>query len=391
MSQPTSDPLLAWREQFPALAQSTYMVSHSLGAMPRATEQNMQEFLRLWVEKGIVAWDDWIPAVTAAAGRIGRIIGAPEGTVIMQPNVSAVMAVLASCLDYGGKRNKIVYSALEFPTVSYVWQAEARRGARPVVVPGDAEGIGLDTDRLCAAIDEETLLVPLSHVLFRSSYITDAETIVRRAHEVGAMVVLDMYQSAGVVPVDVTRLGVDFACGGSVKWLCGGPGAGYVYVRPDLLQRFAPRVTGWFGHEAPFSFTMPEQRYAPSMWRYVAGTPTIAAMYQARAGAEIVGEIGAAAIREKSLRQTARVLQRVDAAGYRLGSPRKDLWRGGTVVFDFPGSADVAKRLNQRRFLCDHRPGAGIRMSPHFYTTDAECDAFMDEVARLLAEPATRS
>jgi kynureninase len=378
--------MLHHRKLFPALESSTYMVSHSLGAMPKATEQHMAEFLRLWVEKGIVAWDDWLPAVTGAAGRIGRLIGAPEGTVIMHQNVSTVMSVLASCLDYSGKRNKIVYSALEFPTVSYVWQAEQRRGARVVVLPGDDDGVGFSVDRMCEAIDEETLLVPLSLVLFRSSFISDAETIVRRAHEVGAMVVLDMYQAVGVVPVDVTRLGVAFACGGSVKWLCGGPGAAYLYVRPDLMTRFAPRVTGWFGHEAPFAFTMPEQRYAQNVWRYMGGTPVIAAMYQARAGAEIIGEIGVANIREKSLRQTARLIMRVDAAGFRLNSPRKDMVRGGTVVFDFPGSEAVAKKLNQRKFLCDHRPGAGVRVSPHFYTTDAECDAFMDEVVRLSQE-----
>jgi kynureninase len=266
--------------------------------------------------------------------------------------------------------------------VSYVWQAERRRGAEVVVVPSD-DGIRVDTGRLCEAIDERTLIVPISHVLFRSSAVKDVPAIVARARAVGAMVLLDCYQSAGTLPFDVTQLGVDFACGGSVKWLCGGPGAAYLYVRPDRIRQLAPRATGWFGHERPFEFAMPEQRYADGIWRFMAGTPAVAALYQARAGAEMIAAIGVERIRQKSLRQTARVLELCDAAGYRVNTPRGPSERGGTVCFDFDGSERVAERLNQTGFLCDHRPQAGIRMSPHFYTTDEEVDRFMAEVARL--------
>jgi len=380
---PAADPLLKLRSEFPVLEQSVYMVSHSLGAMPRAAEAAMAEFGTLWRERSITAWEPWLAEVDLAAARLGRIFGAPAGSVIMLPNVSTVMAVLASCLDYSGPRNRIVYSEMEFPSVSYVWQAEARRGADVVVVPAQDGGRRADAAALCAAIDERTLIVPLSQVMFRYSYVPDVAAIVRRAHEVGALVVLDMYQSVGVVPVDVTALGVDFACGGSVKWLCGGPGAGYLYVRPDHLTEFAPRVTGWFGHHHPFAFSMPAQDYATNMWRYLGGTPVIAAMYQARAGAEIVGALPADAIRAKSLRQTQRVIDRVDREGFTLNSPRDDVHRGGTVVFDFAGADKVAAALNKAKYYCDHRPGAGIRMSPHFYTSDGECDTFMDEVVRL--------
>ena len=381
MSLAESD-LLALREQFPALASSVYMISHSLGAMPRAAQVALNEYAQLWVEKSITAWEDWIKESKLAAARIEKILGAASGTVQMATNVSQVQATLASCLDYSGPRNRVVYTSLNFPTVSYVWKAEERRGAEVVVVPSD-DGIGVPTERLLAAIDERTLVVPISHVLFRSSFIQDAAAIVKRAHEVGAMVILDTYQSAGTIPLDVTALGVDFVCGGSVKWLCGGPGAAYLYVRPDLIPRFAPRTTGWFAHRAPFAFTMPDQEYAEDVSRYGGGTLAIAPLYQARAGAELIGRIGVTAIRQKSLRQTAHMLKRAADAGYRINSPQSESQRGGTVVMDFAGADKVCAELNRRKFFCDHRPGGGLRASPHFYTTDAEVDRFMDEVETL--------
>ena len=381
MSLAESD-LLALREQFPALASSVYMISHSLGAMPRAAQVALNEYAQLWVEKSITAWEDWIKESKLAAARIEKILGAAAGTVQMATNVSQVQATLASCLDYSGPRNRVVYTSLNFPTVSYVWKAEERRGAEVVVVPSD-DGIGVPTERLLAAIDERTLVVPISHVLFRSSFIQDAAAIVKRAHEVGAMVILDTYQSAGTIPLDVTALGVDFVCGGSVKWLCGGPGAAYLYVRPDLIPRFTPRTTGWFAHRAPFAFTMPDQEYAEDVSRYGGGTLAIAPLYQARAGAELIGSIGVTAIRQKSLRQTAHMLKRAADAGYRINSPQSESQRGGTVVMDFAGADKVCAELNRRKFFCDHRPGGGLRASPHFYTTDAEVDRFMDEVETL--------
>ena len=381
MSLAESD-LLALREQFPALASSVYMISHSLGAMPRAAQVALNEYAQLWVEKSITAWEDWIKESKLAAARIEKILGAAAGTVQMATNVSQVQATLASCLDYSGPRNRVVYTSLNFPTVSYVWKAEERRGAEVVVVPSD-DGIGVPTERLLAAIDERTLVVPISHVLFRSSFIQDAAAIVKRAHEVGAMVILDTYQSAGTIPLDVTALGVDFVCGGSVKWLCGGPGAAYLYVRPDLIPRFTPRTTGWFAHRAPFAFTMPDQEYAEDVSRYGGGTLAIAPLYQARAGAELIGRIGVTAIRQKSLRQTAHMLKRAAEAGYRINSPQSESQRGGTVVMDFAGADKVCAELNRRKFFCDHRPGGGLRASPHFYTTDAEVDRFMDEVETL--------
>jgi kynureninase len=292
------------------------------------------------------------------------------------------MAVVASCFEYTPERNKVVYEALQFPTVSYVWQAEQRRGAQCVLVPSK-DGMTIDTDAMCAAIDEKTLLVPISHVVFSSGYIQDAKRIIERAKQVGAHVVLDCYQSVGTLPFDVHELGVSFACGGSVKYLCGGPGASWLYVRPDLIETLQPRVTGWFGNEAPFAFTMPAQSYADNVWRFMGGTPAVAALYQARAGHTIIGEIGVRRIREKSLVMTQACIDWVDELGMKLNSPRAAEQRGGSIVFDFVGSADVCRELNRRKFFCDHRPGVGIRMAPHFYTKREEVDLFFGELKKI--------
>lgn len=381
MSPP--DDLLRLRKEFPSLEGCCHMISHSLGAMPARAGEHLATLAELWSRRSITAWDEWLPEVDRAAARIGRLLGAPEGTVTMNQNVSTISAVLASCLEYGPDRDEVVFDDHNFPSVSYVWKAEERRGAKVHIVASEPGETAARLDDLLAAITERTVVVPISHVNFRTSHIQDARRIVQRAHEMGALVVLDTYQSLGVVPFDVVELGVDFVVGGSVKWLCGGPGAAYLYVRKDLIPRFAPRVTGWFGHERPFAFAMPEQRYADNVWRYVGGTPAIAALYQARAGVEILAEAGIDAVRQKSLRQTQRMIDLVDEHGFTLRSPRSSEIRGGTVIFDFPESGPAAMELNRRRFFCDHRPGAGIRVSPHFYTKDDEVEAFFAEVLSL--------
>jgi kynureninase len=382
MIDPVADSLLEWRAKFPALETCVHMISHSLGCVPAQAAEDLREFAEIWATRSITAWSDWLPEVDRAATRIEKIISAPRGTVVMNQNVSTIMAVVASCLDYTPARNKIVYEALQFPTVSYVWQAEQRRGAECVLVPSQ-DGITIDVDAMCAAIDEHTLAVPMSHVIFSSAYIQDAKKICAKAKAVGAHVILDCYQSVGIIPLDVVDLGVSFACGGSVKYLCGGPGAAWLYIRPDLIPQFAPRVTGWFGNEAPFAFTMPAQTYAETAWRYMGGTPAIAALYQARAGQAIVGEIGVTRIRAKSLVMTERVIGWVDELGFKLNSPRPEAQRGGSVVFDFAGAADVCRELNRRKFFCDHRPGVGIRIAPHFYSKGEEIELFFAELRKI--------
>ena len=381
MADPVAESLLEYRKHFPALEECVHFISHSLGCVPAQAKEDLGEFFELWRTKSITAWGDWLPEVDRAAARIEKIVSAPGGTVIMNQNVSTVMSVLASCVDYPPQRNKIVYEAQMFPTVSYVWQAEKRRGAQCVVVPAK-DGM-MDADAICAAIDERTLFVPLQHVVFATAQIMDVKKIVARARQVGAHVILDCYQSIGTVPIDVVDLGVSFACGGSVKYVCGGPGAAWLYVRKDLIEQFAPRVTGWFGNEAPFAFTMPEQSYAETVWRYMGGTPAVAALYQARAGQTLIGEIGVRRIREKSLAMTQKCIDWVDELGLELNSPRPAEIRGGSVVFDFVGSADVCRELNRRKFFCDHRPVAGIRIAPHYYTKPEEVDLFFTELKKV--------
>jgi kynureninase len=312
---------------------------------------------------------------------VGAIVGAGEGETVMQQNVSICQWIVGSCFDWRARRNKLVSDGLNFPTNDYNYHGLARQGARVVSVPGPM-------DQHLEAIDEETALVSVSHVAFRNSYLEDLRAIVARAHAVGAMVVADLYQSAGTVPVNVRELGVDFATGGSVKWLCGGPGAGYLYVRRDLWPKLEPAATGWSAHEQPFGFEGGPIRYADSAFRFLNGTPNVPALYSARSGYEIVHEVGVEGIREKSLRQTARLMELADAAGFKVNTPRDPAKRGGVVVLDVPDGAAVTKELARREVLVDYRPGAGIRVAPHFYTTDDEVERTVAEIVDIVGKGA---
>jgi kynureninase len=374
--------LLAFRDEFPTLATSVHLISHSLGAMPKRARTRAMEFLDHWEQDSIEAWHTWLPYVTDLGNVIADVVGVPHGSVVMNQNVSTIQAIVASALDFSGPRKKVVYSDLNFSTVHYVWREQSRRGAEICVVPG-RDGIHPPMEELLAAIDERTLIVPISHVLFRSSAVKDVRAIVEKAHRVGAMVFLDCYQSAAVIPLQLAAWDLDLACGGSVKWACGGPGAAWLYVKPELLSRFEPAFTGWFGHAEPFAFDMGPMRYAKDIWRMVGGTPAIPALYTARSGWEIIREIGVEKIRRKSLRQTRLLRDLCEAQGFRINTPVADDARGGTICFSFPGDAAISKALLDRRFFHDYRPACGLRASPHFYTTDDELRAFVDEIIRL--------
>jgi kynureninase len=382
-STSASDRLLEWRSEFPILADSTYLVSHSLGAMPRGAARRLQEYAETWATRGVRAWaEGWWRMPSTVGDEVGRIIGAAPGTVVMHQNVSICQSLILSCFDLRGRRNKIVYEDLNFPSVMYVYEAQRRLGARIVTVKSD-DGITVPLDRMLAAIDEETLLVPLSHVVFKSGYVQDVAAVVRRAHDVGALVVADLYQSAGTVPVDVSAWDVDFATGGSVKWLCGGPGAGYLYVAPRLLSSLEPRVTGWMAHERPFDFAPGPIDYARDATRFLHGTPAVPALYAARAGYAIVSAVGVPAIRRKSERQVQLILDLARARGITPRAPETPIERGGMVILDVPHGEAVTRELLRREILVDHRPGAGIRLSPHFYTSDDEVRHAVDEIAAI--------
>jgi kynureninase len=379
-----SDPLLAWRGEFPILAHSTYLVSHSLGAMPSGAAAALQSYAEAWATRGVRAWaEGWWRMPLTLGDQLGRIIGAPPGSMAMHQNVSVVQSLIVSCFDFSGRRNKIVYEDLNFPSVMYVYEAQRALGARVVTVPSP-DGMRVPLELMLEAIDEETLLVPISHVVFKSGYQQDVAAIVRRAHDVGALVVADLYQSAGTVPVDLGAWDVDLATGGSVKWLCGGPGAGFLYVAPRLQQRLAPRVTGWMAHARPFAFEPGAIDYAPDMARFLHGTPAVPALYAARAGYEILERIGVSAIREKSLRQTSLLLELARSHGFAPRTPERPEERGGMVILDVPHGEAVTRELLRREILVDHRPGAGIRVSPHFYTADEELERVVAEIRSIL-------
>lgn len=379
----TADPLLRCRRDFPTLRESVHLISHSLGAMPAAAFERLRAFGEKWRDDSIEAWHDWLPLVVETGDQIGAILGAPRGTVVMHQNVSSLMAIVLSCFDYRSERRRLVSTDMNFPSVHYVLREQERLGAELVVVPS-RDRITVETDDVIRAIDERTLAVVVELVLFRSGYIQDARAIARAAHEKGALVIIDAYQAVGAIPVDVREIDCDFLMGGSVKWLCGGPGAAYLYVKRSRIPEFQPRDCGWFSHKEPFAFVLDRIDYRDDVMRYMGGTPAVPALYASAAGREYVRKLGVPAIRKKALRQTARLVELADERGFKVNTPREPTRRGNMVCVDFDGAERVHHELLKRRFLIDYRPGSGIRMSPHFYTRDDELDALFREVDKLL-------
>lgn len=383
-----SDPLLAFRAEFPILERTTYLVSHSLGAMPRTVPDRLAEYVDTWAELGVRAWaNGWWEMPISVANEIAPLLGAAAGEVVMVPNVSLGQAAVISALQYKAPRDRIVMTELDFPSVRYVYDQLATRLGATVVVVRSEDGVSIDEDRLLAQIDERTALVAISHVLFRSAYIMDVEKICRHAHDVGALVSLDAFHSVGVIPVDVKRIGVDFLTGGVLKWLCGGPGGCFLFVAPDVSATHAPALTGWQAHRHPFGFE-PTMDYADGVARWLSGTPVIPALYAATEGPRLVRRAGIDAIRAKSIRQTERLIALADERGYPVRAPRDSARRGGTVALDVPHAYEVAQFLLSRDIIVDYRPNAGIRIAPHFYTSDAELERAIDAVDEALASGA---
>ena len=380
-----SDALLRFRDEFPILKNTVYMISNSLGAMPRGVEDSLGTYTELWKTRGVRAWEEtWWDLARLVGDEIGVLMNAQPGTVAIHQNVTTCEAIVASCLDFSGKRNKVVYDDMNFPSVMYFWEGQKAIGTRVHMVKTD-DGVTVPLERLLDAIDEETAIVPISHVLFRSAYIQDAKAIIEKAHKVGALVLLDTFQSLGTVPVDVQALNVDFATGGVLKWLCGGPGTCYLYVRPDLARKLEPKFTGWMAHKRPFQFIVGPVDYTESPYRFMTGTPNIAALFAARPGLKIIREAGVQAIREKSQRQTAKLIELADQRGWPVHTPRDLEQRSGTVSIDMPDAKNVCAELLKRDVVVDWRPQAGVRFSPHFYNTDEELVTAIEAVEEILA------
>jgi kynureninase len=378
--------LLSLRAEFPILERTTYLINNSLGAMPRGVEDELATFARAWGERGVRAWSEgWWEMSAETGDLLAPLLGVKPGAVSMHQNVAVAAALFISSLDYPVERNRIVYTELNFPNVMYIMEGERRKGAEIVMVPSD-DGIGVPTERLLAAIDERTRLVPISHTLFRSAFVQDAQAIARRCREVGAILLLDVYQSAGVLPLELEAWGVHAATGGSVKWLCGGPGAGFLWVNPEIAETLQPTFTGWQADDEPFLFRPGPIHYRKEAnWRFLTGTPNIPALYSCRPGYKIVAGVGAQRIRERSLALTSHLIQAAEEAGFQVRTPRDPKHRGGTVSIWHENAEHLCHEMIDREIICDYRPRAGIRLSPHFYNTEAELDHAIATLRELVS------
>ena len=387
----SSDKLLQWRGEFPLLARCNYLISNSLGAMPRKVYDSLQFYADTWGEHGVSAWGmGWFELPQTVGGKIAPLMGAAKDTVLVHQNASIANSILFGGMDFSdSRRNKVVITDMDFPSDIYVlrrWLPDDMR----VHCVKSPDGIAIDTDELLDAIDERTRLVSVSHVLFRSAYIMPAKAIVDKAHRVGAQVVFNGYHSVGVIPVDVGAMNADYYIGGTLKWLCGGPGGVFMYVRPDLLPSLEPKVTGWFAHQSPFAFDVENLELRTDAYRLMNGTPGIASLHAVQPGVDIVAEIGVAAIRQKSMRQTSMIVDLADAAGYEVASPRDPAARAGTVTVNPPHAYEVSCEMLARGIKIDYRPNAGIRIAPHFYNTDEEIAQAMEAMGEIVADGGLR-
>ena len=373
------------RDEFPSLARWIHLLSHSLGPMPRGARESFDRYLRRWEDYGSDnAWKaEWWDLSARVGDRLALLLGAAPGSVQVQPNASVAQSAVASCLDFDSGRRKIVTTALEFPTTEYVWREQERAGARVEVVPSE-DGVTVPIERLLESIDEETALVVISHASYRSSFLVDPRAIAARAHSVGSLLLLDVYQTAGVLPLRVADWEIDFAVGGTIKWLCGGPACGYLYVRPALRATLEPRLTGWIAHESPFDFAPGRIRYDRSARRFAQGTPSIPALYSCLPGLEILLDVGVAEIAEESRRRTQRIVATALDRGWDLRSPAEFDRRGGSVMIGAPEPEGLERQLARRGVLVDWRPGV-LRISPHFFNTDEEIAEALEILSELLA------
>ena len=370
------------REHFPILDDSTYLVSHSMGAAPLQAKAALESYWHEWAKEGPEAWERWLPSIAEIADGIGSLIGAPAGSVFLGPNVSSMQAALATCVSLDGDRNEVLYEALQFPSLTYVWHEWERFGAKVVTV-ASPDGRTIPTERIVEKITERTAIAVLSHAYYVSGAVADVRAIQRRCRETGTLLCVDAYQTTGVYPYDVTDWDLDVVTGGSHKWLCGGPGCAWVYVKPELLERFRPAVTGWMAHARPFAFEPAPIEYASSMYRFGNGTPTIPGYVVAKPGHDLIRRVGIPRIREHNIRLTTIVAGMAQERGLRVNTPLVPEQRTGWIGIDFDGSDRVCNALIQRRVFADYRPGCGIRVSPHFYTTEGEIADFFTALDAL--------
>lgn len=374
------------RSAYPILSTTTYLINNSLGAMPAAVEASIGRYTEGWRTRGVRAWHEgWWELPIEVGNLLAPFLGVGCAEVSMHPNVTVASAVFLSCLDYPAGRRRIVTTDLHFPSQRYQLEGERRKGAEITSIPSP-DGVRIDRDQLLAAIDERTRLVAISHVLFRSAFVQDAAAIAARCRETGALLQLDVYQSAGILPVDLARWGIDAAVGGCLKWLCGGPGNAFLWVRPGLDETLEPALTGWQSDVEPFAFRPEQRRVGRGAWRFLTGTPNVPALHAAIPGLELLAGIPIASIRERSLELTALLIEGARDRGFEIRTPEDPAERGGTVTVWHPRAEELSQGLLARNVLCDFRPGSGIRFSPHVYNTMEECEHALETLETLRRE-----
>lgn len=372
--------LVRIRDEFPILERRNYLNSCSLGALSRRAEAALHEFAARWHDQGAAAWyEHWWSLLADLRRRVEKMFAAPAGSVALLPTTSTCLSVIAESLDWS-KRNRIVATELDFPTLLYQWRV--RPGAELVVLES-SDGVRVDLEQFERAVDERTLAVATSHVFFSTGAVQDLGALSRIARKAGAWCIVDGYQGAGQVPVNLPATGVDFYTAGPLKWLCGGPGLAYLYVRRELVDRLAPRITSWFAADDPFGFDPAAFRYREDARRFEMGTPALPTVHTALAGQEIVDEVGVPAIRAMNQELAERAADGCRAAGFSLRMADDRETASAIVAVRHPSPEDAVRRLAARRVVVDHRPGV-VRASPHFYNTADEVDDFVAALAATL-------
>ncbi len=362
------------RSSFPILQRRNYLNSCSLGALSNRAEDRLRDFTDKWHDLGASAWyEHWWGALGDLRGRVEAMFGAPGGTIALMPSTSACLAAVSSSLDWS-KRNRIVTTELDFPTLLYQWKV---RPDAEMVVLESHDGVHIDPQQFADAVDDRTLAIATSHVFFTTGAIQDLGAIGDIARRAGAYSLIDGYQGAGQVPVDLPATAVDFYTSGPLKWLCGGPGLAYLYVRSDRIATLHPTITSWFATKDQFQFNSGEFRYHEDARRFELGTPALATVHTSLGGQEIVDEVGMAEIRAQNVALTERLVERCRAAGFSLRVSDEPETRSAIVLVrhDDPGAA--VTRLAERGIIVDNRPGV-VRASPHFYNTLDEVDEFVE-------------
>ena len=380
-AEPHAD-LVGYRAEFPILQRKVYLNSCSLGPLSQRSMAAMTRFQDLWNEHGAQAWYTlWMGELAALREKFARLIGAHPHEVALAPSVSVALGEIASGLDLEG-RERVVLADMDFPTLAYQWLARQRTGMDVAFVQS-ADRITLPAERFAATIDGRTGLVATSRVFYLSGYVQDVAALATTAHDAGALLLVDDYQGTGQIPLDVHAAGVDMLVTGSLKWLMGGPGMAFIYVREGLIPRLRPVMTGWWGARDQFQFRTTEFEYRDDAARLEAGTPAVAAAYAASAGLDIVLEVGVERIRERTRYLADDLVRRVREHGWQVRSPLDGGQRSSIVMLALERPEELVQRLSERGIIVDSRPGL-LRISPHFYNTIEENALIVGTLAELL-------